>query len=96
MLAKIIKDSLIDSAGVDAAKLDQPNLMVSDLALDSLGLVGMLFEVEDRFGFQIAKPMRFQTMSFNDMVAAIEAEVREHHGGALPDLQVLDSVGAAR
>ena len=96
MLAKIIKDYLVNSAGVDAAKFDQPNLMVSDLALDSLGLVEMLFEVEDRCGFQIPEPMRFQTMSFNDMVAAIEAAVREHNNGELPDLEALGSPVVAK
>jgi len=89
MLKKIITDYLVDHAGVDAAKFDQPNLMVSDLALDSLGLVEMLFEIEDQFGFQVPDPMRFQAMSFDAMVAAIEAAVREHHNGELPDMAAL-------
>ena len=52
-------------------------------------MVEMLFEIEDRFGFQIADPMKFQSMSFNDMLAAIEAEVREHHHGELPPIEAL-------
>ena len=91
MLAQLIKNYLIQSAGVSAEKFDQPDLMVSDLGLDSLSLVEMLFEVEDRCGFQINEPLRFQTMKFDDMVAAIEAEVREHHGGELPALEGLDT-----
>ena len=59
---------------------------VADLALDSLGLVEMLFEIEDRCGFQIEDPMRFREMSFADMVAAIETDIRAHHGGQMPDL----------
>ncbi len=91
MLEQLIKKYLITGAKVDPLKFDQPDLMVSDLGLDSLGLVEMLFEVEEHFGFQIADPMQFQTMRFQDMVAAIEAEVRAHNNGELPEIQVPDS-----
>lgn len=89
MLAQLIQDNLIKNAGVDPEKFSRPDLRVDQLGLDSLGLVEMLFDVEDRFGFQIQDPMRFQNMTFADMVAAIEAEVRAHHGGALPALDAL-------
>jgi len=86
MLRNLITEYLVSNASVDPALFDQPDLMISDLALDSLTLVEMLFEVEDRFGFQVSDPMQFRTMSFNDMVAAIEQEVRAHHNGEMPDL----------
>ena len=81
MLAPLVIEYLTKTAGVDAAKFEDPSLMVADLGLDSLGLIEMLFEVEDRFGFQIPDPMRFQAMTFTEMVAAIEASVREHSSG---------------
>ncbi|MEZ5644277.1 MAG: acyl carrier protein [Burkholderiaceae bacterium] len=84
MLRETIRTFLVDTAQVDPAKFDQPDLRVSDLELDSLGLVEMLFEVEDRYGFQIQEPMRYMDMSFDDMVADIEQAVRGHHGGQLP------------
>jgi acyl carrier protein len=86
MLRNLIKEYLVSNASVDPALFDQPDLMISDLALDSLTLVEMLFEVEDRFGFQVSDPMRFRTMSFAEMVAAIEQEVRDHHNGELPEV----------
>ena len=86
MLEDIIKGYLVNSARVDPAKFGAPDLKVSDLGLDSLGLIEMLFEVEDRFGFQIPEPMRFSTMSFSEMVADIEATVRDHHNGQLPPI----------
>ncbi|WP_374591549.1 acyl carrier protein [Aquabacterium sp.] len=89
MLNTLIKNYLIDNAKVEANVFDRPDLMVADLALDSLGMVEMLFEIEDRFGFQIDEPMRFRDMRFDDMVKAIEDEVRSHHGGELPDLEAL-------
>lgn len=85
MLADLIKHYLVAHAHVDPLRLEQPDVKVSELGLDSLGLIEMLFEVEDRYGFQVDEPMRFQTMRFDEMVAAIEADVRAHHGGELPE-----------
>lgn len=96
MLAALVIEYLTKTSGVDPAKFEDPNLMVADLGLDSLGLVEMLFEVEDRFGFQVPDPMRFQFMSFNEMVAAIEASVREHSGGELPQLSPISPAAAPK
>ena len=93
MLDDIIKEYLISTAGVDPEKFNQSNLMVADLQLDSLGLLEMLFEVEDKFGFQIPEPMRYLTMSFTDMVADIEVAVRSHHKGQLPLADTVPSAG---
>jgi acyl carrier protein len=87
MLTQFIQDFLIKTAKIDPAKFEQPDLMVADLALDSLTLVETIFEIEDRFGFQIADPVQFQSMSFRDMVAAIEAQVRAHNNGELPQIE---------
>jgi acyl carrier protein len=61
-------------------------LQVSELGLDSLGLIEMLFEVEDQYGFQIPEPMRFLGMSYAEMVADIEATVSSHHSGEFPSI----------
>jgi acyl carrier protein len=97
MLDKLVIDYLTKSAGVDAAKFEnRDGLMVADLGLDSLGLVEMLFEIEDRFGFQVPDPMRFQAMSFNEMVAAIEESVREHSNGQPGEVTSVSSVASAK
>lgn len=85
MLRDTIQRFLVDTAQVDPAKFQRPGLRVSDLDLDSLGLVEMLFEVEDRYGFQIKEPMRYMDMTFDEMVSDIEQAVRDHHGGKLPE-----------
>ena len=78
MLIDQIKNYLVTTAGIDPQKLEDPELMVADLQLDSLGLIEMLFEVEDQHGFQIPDPMVFLPMRFTEMVAAMEAMVQEH------------------
>jgi acyl carrier protein len=94
MLTTLVIEYLTTHAGVDKAKFDDPNLMVEGLGLDSLGLVEMLFEVEDRFGFQIPDPMRFQAMSFKDMVEAMEASVREHSSNKVAQAAVGSAAAA--
>ena len=76
MLIDQIKGYLVETAGVDPQLFDNPELKVADLNLDSLGLVEMLFEIEDKYGFQIPDPMVFLPMSFLEMVGAIEAMVQ--------------------
>jgi len=75
MLIDQIKGYLVETAGVDPQLFDNPELKVADLNLDSLGLVEMLFEIEDKYGFQIPDPMAFLPMTFTEMVAAIESMV---------------------
>ena len=75
MLFDQIKNSLVKTAGTDPKLFENPELKVSDLQLDSLGLVEMLFEIEDKYGFQIPDPMIFLPMTFAEMVSAIGAMV---------------------
>lgn len=78
MLIDQIKTYLVETAGVDPQKFENPELKVADLELDSLGLVEMLFEVEDQYGFQIPDPMVFLPMTFAEMVSTIDTMVQEH------------------
>lgn len=78
MLFDQIKKYLVETAGVDPKKFENPELKVADLDLDSLGLIEMLFDVEDKYGFQIPDPMVFLPMTFAEMVAAIDTMVQKH------------------
>lgn len=84
MLEELVKKYLVETAGVDPIKFKNPSLKVADLELDSLGLVEMLFEVEDQFGFQIPDPMVFLPMSYSEMLASIDAMVKAHKNGLTP------------
>lgn len=78
MLFDQIKNYLVATAGVDPQKFENSELKVADLELDSLGLIEMLFEIEDKYGFQIPDPMVFLPMTFAEMVAAIDTMVQAH------------------
>ena len=59
MLKELILDYLRQQPDVPVDKLADPAAKMGELGLDSLGLVEMLFEIEDKYGFQIEEPMRY-------------------------------------
>jgi acyl carrier protein len=86
MLRAVVDKFLLAQGGITPEKLADPDIKMSDLGLDSLGIVEMLFEVEDRYGIRVDDVMQFQQMTLNEMVAHMEQIVRDKHGGQLPDL----------
>jgi acyl carrier protein len=85
MLRQVIDDFLLAQANITPEILANPNLKMVDLGLDSLGVVEMLFEVEDRYGIHIDDVMQFQNMTLNEVVAHMEAIVLAKNGGKWPD-----------
>jgi acyl carrier protein len=85
MLRQIIDDFLLTQANIAPEKLADPALKMVDLGLDSLGVVEMLFEVEDRYGIHLDNVMQFQDMTLNEVVAHMEKIVLEKNGGKWPE-----------
>lgn len=92
MLRQVIDEFLLAQGKVSAEQLADPAIKMTDLGLDSLGVVEMLFEVEDRYGIHIDDVMQFQNMSLNEVVAHMEQIVRNKHGGNLPEVMPGDKV----
>jgi acyl carrier protein len=86
MLRNIVDDFLLTQTHVSPEKLADPNIKMVDLGLDSLGVVEMLFEVEDRYGIHIEDAMQYQNMTLTEVVSHMEQVVRAKHGGELPSL----------
>jgi len=85
-LRQVVDTFLLSQDGITPAKLADPDVKMTELGLDSLGIVEMLFEVEDRYGIRIDDVMQFQQMTLDEVVAHMEQIVRNKHGGQLPDL----------
>lgn len=84
-LRQLIDTFLLTQEGITPEKLADPTVKVTDLGLDSLGVVEMLFEVEDRYGIRIDDMTQFQQMTLNEVAAHMEQVVRDKHGGLLPE-----------
>lgn len=92
MLRQVIDEFLLAQGKVSAERLADPEIKMTDLGLDSLGVVEMLFEVEDRYGIHVDDVMQFQNMTLNQVVAHMEQIVRQKHGGNLPELAAVDKI----
>jgi acyl carrier protein len=88
MLRQLIDNFLLERTEISPEKLAAPTLKMVDLGVDSLGIVEMLFEVEDQYGIHIEDVMRFQSMTLNEVVAYMEQIIRDKNGGQLPDVTV--------
>ena len=86
MLRQVVDNFLLAQSGITPEKLADPDVKITDLGLDSLGVVEMLFEVEDRYGIRVDDVMQFQQMTLGEVVAHMEQIVRDKHGGKLPEL----------
>lgn len=83
MLNTLVKNYLVNIKQKEAALFDKPDLQIADLTLDSLDMVEMLFEIEDKCGFQLDDPMRYLKMSYQDMLDDIERQIRAHNNGEM-------------
>jgi acyl carrier protein len=84
-MQQLIKDYLINNARVNPAKLADPNIKISEMGIDSLGVIELLFEVEEKYGFQIENPMEFANMTIDEIVCAVEKTLAEKNAaGAMP------------
>jgi acyl carrier protein len=94
MLRQLIDNFLLERTEISPEKLADPTLKMVDLGVDSLGIVEMLFEVEDQYGIHVEDVMRFQSMTLNEVVAYMEEIIRAKNGGHLPDLTEVAPSGA--
>lgn len=95
MLRQVIDDFLLMQGGITPEKLANPALKMVDLGLDSLGIVEMLFEVEDRYGIHVNDVMQFQSMTLNEVVAHMEHIVLAKNGGIWPDVAAAEKILAS-
>lgn len=96
MLRQVIDDFLLTQDTITPEKLADPDIKMVDLGLDSLGVVEMLFEVEDRYGIHVDDVMQFQQMTLNEVVLHMESLVRAKHGGQLPEMKLREKSAALK
>ena len=96
MLRQVIDDFLLTQDTITPEKLADPDIKMIDLGLDSLGVVEMLFEVEDRYGIHVDDVMQFQQMTLIEVVLHMEGLVRAKHGGQLPEMTLREKSAALK
>jgi acyl carrier protein len=67
-------DLIADEALIEKAKL-VPEATLADLGLDSVGVVSVVFAVEEKFGVEIAENAFGEVTNFADFLAVLEGVV---------------------
>jgi acyl carrier protein len=73
-------DLIADEALIDRAKL-LPEATLADLGLDSVGVVSVVFAVEEKFGVEIAENAFAEVTNFADFLAVLEGVVEAKRAG---------------
>jgi len=71
-----------------AADAMQPEAKLTDLAIDSLAVIEVLFEVEERFGITVPPEpaaMQGQLVTLGDLVGYIDRLIAEQKPNAAPE-----------
>jgi acyl carrier protein len=71
---EIIQDILVQKFALDRAKLT-PDGTLEQLGIDSLAILEMLFDIEDRFGLKITEDMPQTLTTLQDVVLYIDSLV---------------------
>ncbi len=68
---------LIRNHAESVDKLDETTELVADLGIDSLGVMELVADIEDRFELAIDDEELREVVSIGDVITAIEARLRE-------------------
>jgi acyl carrier protein len=77
---EIVQDILIGKFALDRTKLT-PDAELSQLGIDSLAVLELLFDIEDRFGLKIKEDTPNSLMTLQDVVFYIDALLTQRQAG---------------
>ncbi|MGN0989754.1 MAG: acyl carrier protein [Eubacteriales bacterium] len=67
-----VKNLIVEQVGADASKITPDAKLVEDLGLDSMSLIEMITEFEDRYGIVIADDDVKDLLTVGDIVKYLE------------------------
>ncbi|NLV17493.1 MAG: acyl carrier protein [Syntrophomonadaceae bacterium] len=72
-----LKDIIVDILDVQAQEITEESKLVEDLKADSLDIVEMLMQIEDKFGLQIPESTAEDFKTVKDVVDYLEKRLQE-------------------
>jgi acyl carrier protein len=78
----VVKGYLVDKGGVDPEVLKDSSRRMSELGLDSLSTIELLFEIEDGLGCEIKDASIVREMTLADLYALIRQLIEEKKNDA--------------
>ena len=72
-----LKDIIVDILDVQAQEITEESKLVEDLKADTLDIVEMLMQIEDKFGLQIPESTAEDFKTVKDVVDYLEKRLQE-------------------
>lgn len=76
-ILKDVKDIIVDILDVPVENITEDSKLVDDLEADSLDIVEMLMQMEDKFGLQIPESTAEDFKTVKDVVDYLEKRLQE-------------------
>ena len=78
----LMVDYLVNQGGIPAEVAANGSLKVEDLGVDSLSMVEMLYEVEDKYGIRVENLTALKDMTIDAMVEFLSVLARNNKAAA--------------
>jgi acyl carrier protein len=73
----VVKEIIVDVLDVPADQITMESSLADDLEADSLDVVEMLMQLEDKYGFQIPEEVAENLKTVKDIVEYLEKSLKE-------------------
>jgi acyl carrier protein len=73
----VVKEIIVDVLDVPADQITMESNLADDLEADSLDVVEMLMQLEDKYGFQIPEEVAENLKTVKDIVEYLEKSLKE-------------------
>lgn len=83
-IEKTIGEYLVTKAGVAPELIADPQRKLAEFGLDSLSVIEMLFEVEDKYGVHVDDPMTLKEFDLAQLYALIGSLIEEKRNAPTP------------
>ncbi|WOB47924.1 phosphopantetheine-binding protein [Xanthomonas hydrangeae] len=93
-IGTIINSFIANYAGVPAESLADPDVRLDSLNIDSLGVVELLFDIEEKYAVHIDDPLQLKDLTLQELHAMV-AELIERKAAEIPPAETIASAVSA-
>jgi|GEM_PF-3317386 len=83
-VGNVINGLIANYAGVSAEALTDPELRLDALNIDSLGVVELLFDIEEKYGVHIDDPLVLRGLTLRDLHALVAELIQRNAATPMP------------
>ncbi|MFB5855307.1 acyl carrier protein [Stenotrophomonas maltophilia] len=87
-IGTIVNGLIANYAGVPAESLDDPEVRLDALNIDSLGVVELLFDIEEKYAVHIDDPLMLKDMTLGQLHVMVASLIEQKAAASVPEATV--------